>query len=107
MGLWIFCKLLARGIKRAYYEHEARQRVETQKPHYQPVNQRVTIYNQTVYTGTNDAREQERLRRQEEREEREHQKRIEDVWGVPRINKNAILGEPPNRKKKKRSPLEF
>jgi hypothetical protein len=37
MGLWIFCKLLGRGIQRAYYEHEARKRLKfnpTNQPYY-------------------------------------------------------------------------
>ena len=107
-GLWIFCKLLGRGIKNAYYEHQARQKVENEQRRYYAQIERENYHAGRGYArGMADVREQERLRRQDERNQQDFQKRMNKMWEVPQINENAFLGEPPTRRKKKRSVWDF
>jgi hypothetical protein len=107
-GLWIFGKLLGRGIKRAHYEHQANQRIIDRQRQHEARIERESYYAGRGYArGMADVREQERLKRQDIREQREAQKRFNKMWEVPPLNENAFFGEPQTRKKKKRSTFNF
>lgn len=107
-GLWIFCKLLGRGIQRAYYEHQARQRVEDEQRRYYAQIERENYHAGRGYArGMADVREQERIRRQNESNERQYWKNLNKMYEVPQVNENAFFGEPSSRKKKKRSMFDF
>lgn len=108
MGLWIFCKLLGRSIQTAYYNYEARKRVEEEQRRYYAQIERENYHAGRGYArGVADVREQERMKRQDERDQRAYWKNLNKMYEVPSVNENAFLGEPPHRKKKKRSAFDF
>lgn len=108
VGLWIFGKLLGRGIQRAYHENEARKRVENEQRRYYGQIERENYHAGRGYArGQAFVQNEERQSRQDERDQKENWRRMNKMWEVPRVNENAFLGEPPNRKKKKRSAFDF
>ncbi len=107
-GLWVFFKLLGRGIKNAYYANQAKQKVESEQRKYFAQIEKENYHAGKGYAmGMAEVREQERLRRKDEREQRQFQKQFNKTWEVPTLKENAFFGEPPNRKKKKRSMFDF
>jgi hypothetical protein len=52
-------------------------------------------------------RENDRVRRQNERDQREHMKNLNKMFEVPQVNENAFFPDAPNKKKKKRSMFDF
>jgi hypothetical protein len=54
-----------------------------------------------------DVRNDEMMRRQNERDQRENWRRMNKMWEVPQINENAFFPDSPSRKKKKRSAFDF
>jgi hypothetical protein len=108
MGLWIFGKLLGRGIQRAYHENEARKRFAEQDRQYYAQIERENYHAGRGYArGQAFVQNEERLRRQDERDRIAYNKRLNKMWEVPQVNENAFFPNPPNRKKKKRSPFDF
>jgi hypothetical protein len=108
VGLWIFGKLLGRGMKRAYFEHEARQRLENEQRRYYAQIERENYHAGRGYArGMADVREQERIRRQNEHDERQYWKNLNDMFEVPQVNENAFLPDAPKRKKKKHSMFDL
>ncbi len=107
-GLWIFGKLLGRGIKRAYYEHQARQRVVNEQRQFYTEIERENYYAGRGYAqGVADVRERERLKRQNEREQKQYYNNLNKMFEVPQVNGNAFFPDAPKSKKKKRSMFDL
>jgi hypothetical protein len=108
VGLWIFCKLLGRGIQTAYHNYEAKKRVEAEQRRYYAQIERENYHAGRGYArGVADVRSQERARQRDERDYRAYQKRLNKMFEPPQVNDNLFLGDAPSRKKKKRSVWDY
>jgi hypothetical protein len=107
-GLWWFIKVVARDIQRSYRQYQERERLRAIR---QAELDRITEENIAAgkgwAIGTAQVREQERIRRQNERDQREYWKNLNRMYEVPQVNENAFFGDSPNRKKKKRSMFDY
>jgi hypothetical protein len=57
--------------------------------------------------GQADVREQEMIRRQNDRDQRAYSNRLNKMFEVPQVNENAFFGDSHRRKRKKRSMYDF
>jgi len=57
--------------------------------------------------GIASVREQECIRRQNEKVQKAYWKNLNKMYEMPQVNENAFLGEPSSRKKRKRSMFDL
>lgn len=92
-GTWFLCKATGRGIRKAYYDYQEQKRIEEiRHQRYRGIELEAFHQGKGWTNGAARAREDEQIRRQEERDYRA----FRENW-----EKN-MLGIPPERKKKKR-----
>lgn len=107
-GLWIFAKEMGRGIQRAYHNYQVQKQIENERRQNYAEIEREGYYEERGRARAQyEFRERDRIRRQNERDERQYWKNVNKMYAVPKMNDNFLVGDAPSRKKKKRSVWDF
>ncbi len=111
-GIWFVLKATAKGIGIAYRNYQERQRIEEiRKAHYRGIEQENYAAGRGWAKGQANVYEENRIRKQNERDRRDAQRRFENqmfpkvnenLFDVPRVNKNFWTEDLEPRKRKKR-----
>lgn len=109
-GFWFFFRALGRGIASIYRQYQEQKRIEDEQRRYYADIERENYHAGKGYArGMADVREQERVRRQNDREQREYNRRINKMFEAPKVNNNFLTEDFPanSKRKKKRSMFDF
>ena len=112
IGLWSITKSFGKNIGIAYRNYQERQRIEEiRRAHYRGIYEENYAASSGWTRAQIDAQNEDRIRRQNERERRDAQRRFEDqmfprvnenLFDVPKVNKDFFTEDLEPRKRKKR-----
>jgi hypothetical protein len=101
-GLWWFFKAVGREIQRSYRRYQETQRARAiRQGELDMIREDNMAAAEGDEMGRANIREQERIRRQNEREQRDYSRRMNEMYKVQPVNNAAFFGDPPRKKKKR------
>jgi len=107
-GLWWFCRAVGRDIERSYHRHQEEQRIKAIR---QRELARIEEDNRVAgigwAQGVAEVRRQERVRRQDERDQKEYWNRLNKMYEVPHVNEDVFFGDGSNKRRKKKSIWDY
>ena len=117
-GLWSISKSFGRNIETAYRNYQERQRIEEiRRAHYRGIYEENYAASSGWTRAQIDAQNEDRIRRQNERDQKAAQRRFEDqmfprvnehIFDVPKLNRDFLTEDlEPKKRKKKRSILDL
>ena len=108
-GLWLLAKGIGKDIRILYRDYEERRRIEEmRRQHYLGIERENYYAGRGWARGAADVTESVRIRRQNERDNREHMRRLDRMFELPQVNDDFFTQDlEPRRRKKKRSMFGF
>lgn len=103
-GIWFVLKAFGKAISIAYRNYQERQRREEMlRQHYRGIERENRAAGRGWTRGVADVREEEIIRRQNERNRREALRRFENqMFDVPKVNDDFFVQDLQPKKRKKR-----
>jgi hypothetical protein len=90
-GIWGFCKLLGRAIKRDYKNYQKRQRIrETEQAYYRQIAREAHAEEVGRQQAIYEYRERDRARRESERAEKAYYKRINQMFARQKLTMTSL-----------------
>ena len=103
-GIWFVLRETAKGIGIAYRNYQERQRREEMlRAHYRGIELENFAAGRGWARGQAVVQEENRIRRQNERDQRNALRRFENqMWDIPKVNDNFFVQDFESKKRKKR-----
>ena len=101
-GLWWFCKAVGREINRSYQRYKEQQKWRAiREDELGDIEEENRASGRGWARGQADVREEEIIRRQNERDQRDYDRGMNRIYKFRPVNNKAFFGSPKKRKRSK------